>query len=332
MRLAISDATSLAQQVLQRLGYIEKQAAITADHLMDSELRGLDYAGFARILSIADRLQRTGLPRREISILKETPVSARMDGADHLGYLVAQRATEVAIEKATASGIAIVGASDTWYTGMLSYYAEQATARDLVVMIASNASPWVTPHGGTEGRFGTNPICFAFPSADEPVIWDIGTSSIIHAQVVLAKRLGRALKPGLAFGPDGEETTDPASALQGAFTPWGGHRGSGLAVVVQLLGIMAGSPMIPGELKDFGYLMIALKPDLLRPLDEFKHEVAAYSNAMRQTRRIKGGEPVRMPFDRSRIDRAERLKKGFIEVPDQIHAAIRAIIDRSAAH
>ncbi|MAW86710.1 MAG: lactate dehydrogenase [Phyllobacteriaceae bacterium] len=329
MKLSIAEAHALAEDVLVKLGYRKDEARIAAGHLMDCELRGLEYAGFARMLSIADRIDRTGHSGREITITKETPVSAAIDGADKLGYLVGQRATEVAIEKARASGISIVGANETWYTGMLSYYAEQATAQDLVIMIASNASAWVAPHGGTEGRFGTNPICFGFPSASDPVIWDIGTSSIIHAQVVLARRLGQTIPEGVAFDADGKPTTDPASALGGAFTAWGGPRGSGLAIVVQLFGMLAGSPMIPGELTSFGMVVMAMRPDLLTSLDDFKKEVAAYSDAIRSTRPVEGGGPVRMPFDRSRALREQRTKEGFIEVPDTIHEQIVRIAQRA---
>lgn len=329
MKLSIADAHALAEDVLVKIGYRKEEARIAAGHLMDCELRGLEYAGFARMLSIADRIERTGHSGREITITRETPVSAAIDGADKLGYLVGQRATEVAIEKAKASGISIVGANETWYTGMLSYYAEQATAQDLVIMIASNASAWVAPHGGTEGRFGTNPICFGFPSASDPVIWDIGTSSIIHAQVVLARRLGQTIPEGVAFDADGKPTTDPASALGGAFTAWGGPRGSGLAIVVQLLGMLAGSPMIPGELTSFGMVVMAMRPDLLTSLDDFKKEVAAYSDAIRSTRPVEGGGPVRMPFDRSRALREQRTREGFIEVPDAIHEKIVGIVQRA---
>lgn len=330
MRLTIPEATALIESGLARLGHDEGEARIIADHLMDCELRGLDYAGFARLLSIADRLDRTGRSARRIEVLQETAASARLDGADNIGYLVAQRATDMAIDKAVATGISIVGASDTWYTGMLSYYAEQAAARDLVTMIASNASPWVAPHGGSEGRFGTNPICFGFPSAEAPVIWDIGTSSIIHAQVVLARRLGEKLAPEMAYGPDGEPTSEPEEALKGSFTPWGGHRGSGLAIVVQLLGVMAGSAALPGELEGFGYVMIAVRPDLLTPLGTFKDEVARYSGMIRDTRPVEGGPPVRMPFDRSRQMREKVRAEGTVEVPDEIHRAVAAIAARAS--
>jgi LDH2 family malate/lactate/ureidoglycolate dehydrogenase len=127
---------------------------------------------------------------------------------------------------------------------MLSFYAEMAAARGLVSFIASNASPWVAPHGASEGRLGTNPICFGFPSADEPIIFDIGTSAIMHAEVLLARRRGSDLPEGAAFDAEGKPTRDPAAALAGAFAAWGGYKGSGLGIVVQLLGILVGSPAI----------------------------------------------------------------------------------------
>jgi delta1-piperideine-2-carboxylate reductase len=298
------------------LGYDAADAALIADHLIDCELRGLGYGGLARALSIAERIERMGDCRRPISIVHETPVSARLDGGDNIGYVVAQRATTVAIKKAEAAGIAVVGASDTWYTGMLSYYAEMAAARGLVSMIASNASPWVAPHGAVEGRLGTNPICFGFPSAHEPVILDIGTSAIIHAEVTLARRLGNELPENTAFDRDGLPTRDPAAALAGAFAPWGGHKGSGLGIVVQLLGIMAGSPPFPPELAGFGYLIVAMRPDLMGPAETFRENVSAFANAVRSARPVDGGPPVRMPFDRSRRERQRRLAEDTIEIPE----------------
>jgi delta1-piperideine-2-carboxylate reductase len=311
------------------LGHDATDAGLIADHLIDCELRGLQYGGLARAISIAERLERKGDCRRPISVLHETPVSARLDGGDHIGYVVAHRATNLAIEKAEAAGIAVVGASDTWYTGMLSYYAEMAAVRGLASMIASNASPWVAPHGATEGRLGTNPICFGFPSADEPVILDIGTSAIIHAEVALARRLGNELPQDVAFDRDGQPTRDPAAALAGAFATWGGHKGSGLAIVVQLLGILAGSPPIPPELAGFGYMIVAMRPDLMGPAETFRENVSAFARAVRYARPVAGGPPVRMPFDRSRQERRRRLAENAIDVPDVVVTELTRISDRN---
>jgi delta1-piperideine-2-carboxylate reductase len=329
MRLTIREAHQLATRVMASLRQDATDAELIADHLIDCELRGLPYGGLARAISIAERIERNGDCRRPMRILHETPVSARLDGGDNIGYVVAHRATTFAIEKAEAAGIAMVGASDTWYTGMLSYYAEMAAARGLVSMIASNASPWVAPHGATEGRLGTNPICFGFPSADEPIIFDAGTSAIIHAEVTLARRLGDDLPHNVAFDRDGLPTRDPTAALAGAFAAWGGHKGSGLGIAVQLLGILAGSPAIPPELAGFGYLIVAMRPDLMGPGETFRENVSAFANAVRSARPLAGGSPVRMPFDRSRRERQRRLAENAIEVPDVLFAQLARILERS---
>jgi delta1-piperideine-2-carboxylate reductase len=325
VRLTIDDARGLIDRAMRSLGYDADEARTIAAHLIDCELRGVTYGGLARAVSIVERTRRTGVSQVPVRVVKETPVSASIDGADHIGYVVALRAMNLAIDKSAASGIAIVGASNTWYTGMLSYYAEKAAARGLVSIIASNASPWVAPHGATEGRFGTNPICVGFPSVDQPVIWDIGTSAIMHAEVKLAEQLGEQIPEGVAFGRDGRPTRDPAAALAGAFAAWGGHKGSGLGVVVQLLGALAGSPAIPGELSGFGIVIIAIKPDLLTDASEFAREVAAYADSVRRARPIEGGPPVRMPFDRSRTERSSRLAEDALEIADAVYARIAAI-------
>ena len=325
MQISIGDAEALLRGALVKLGYDGSDLDSPVAHMIDCELRGLEYAGFSRILSISERLRRDGFSSRPVTLVKESPVSAQIDGADNLGYIVGQKVTDIAIAKAQESGIAIVGASDTWYTGMLSFYAEQAAERDLVSLIFSNAAPWVAPYGGTEGKFGTNPICFGFPSADDAVIWDIGTSEIIHAQVVLAKRLGRSLPEGVAFDAAGKLTTDPVAALGGAFMAWGGHKGSGLAIAVQLFGILAGSAVIPDDLGKFGMIMICVRPDLLGDTETFKRGVAEYAAEVRATRPIEGGPPVRMPFDRSRRDREAVRAGGVLEVPDVLVEAVRGI-------
>jgi len=327
MRLTVPTARALAEGAMTAVGHDAASAALIADHLIDCELRGIHYGGLARALSIVERLDRTDR-RRPISIERDTPVLARIDGGDQIGYVVAHRATRMAIDKARVSGLAAVAAHNTWYTGMLSYYAEMAAADGLVTMIASNASPWVAPHGATEGRFGTNPICFGFPSQDDPVIWDIGTSAIIHAEVTLHRRLGTPLPPDVAFDAAGEPTRDPVAALAGAFAPWGGHKGSGLAIVVHLLGMLAGSPVMPPELAQFGFLIVTIDPGALTPAEQWKADVAAYADAVRAARPVPDGPPVRMPFDRSREERRRRLAEDAIDVADTVYEALQTIAGR----
>jgi delta1-piperideine-2-carboxylate reductase len=325
MKLSIEDALSLVVEVMKKYDHTDEYAQIISNHIVDCELRGLAYGGLARIVSIIERLERTGPPTKPVETIHETPVSAKLNGHDNLGYVVALKATEIAIKKSRKMGIALVGANETWYTGMLSYFAEIAAAQGMVTIIASNATPWVAPHGAVDGRFGTNPICFGFPSEGDPVIWDIGTSSIMHAEVMLAKRLGQELDSGLAFDVDGNPTQNPEAALGGAFTPWGGHKGAGLGMIVQMLGILAGSPVKPPELAEFGFMIITMKPDLLMPEAEYRSKVSEYADYVKSARPSSGGDAVRMPFERSSRERRLRIAANEIEISDIVYKQLKSI-------
>jgi delta1-piperideine-2-carboxylate reductase len=325
MKLQLSEAEDLSQQALMKLGYGNTEASRITHHLIDSELRGYGVAGLARILSIADRLNGKP-PAQTTRITREAPATAQLDGQDTLGYLVAYEATRIAIAKAKTCGVAAVGANATWYTGMLSYYAEMAAAEDMVAVIASNCTPWVAPEGGYRPMFGTNPYCVGFPSGDVPVIYDIGTSKIIHADIMLARRLGRELPPDSAFDADGNTTVNPHEALQGAMAVWGGHRGSGLAIVVQLLGVMAGSPALPPDLGNFGYMVIVVNPAMFRPLEEFKSEVDEFAAKLKASPPLPGGSPLRMPFERSNGVRMKNREQGEIEVEEGVVERLNALI------
>jgi delta1-piperideine-2-carboxylate reductase len=327
MRVSLERAQQLAHDSLGALGYSADECRAIASHLMDCELRGLEYSGLARILSIADRLSANPSTGAAMRVTRESAVSAQLDGGDRLGYLVGEEATRIAIDKARQSGIGAVGANNTWYTGMLSYYAEKVVAEGMVAVIASNATPWVAPYGGSEARFGTNPICFGFPSQGVPLIWDIGTSEITHAQTVIAGRTGHPLPVGVAYDAHGVATRDPVAALTGSFVNWGGHKGSGLGLVVQLLGVLAGSPIFPGQLRDFGFFVLAIRPDLFVDPTEFRASVSEYAVQIRATRRLEDDVPVRVPFERSAALRAQRIERGSIELEDVVYAAVLALAD-----
>ncbi|QYE33326.1 Ldh family oxidoreductase (plasmid) [Polymorphobacter sp. PAMC 29334] len=325
-RLAIEEANALCVQAMTAIGHAPDDAVIIADHLIDCELRGLSFGGLARALSIADRVKQYGLSAKAISVVQETPISANVDGGDQVGYLVAQRVTDLAIGKARASGMAIVGANETWYTGMFSYYLEQVTKAGFVGMIAGSGAAFVAPAGGTEGRFGTNPIAFGFPTTGTPIIWDIGTSGIMLGEVILAMREGRQLNEGVAFDASGAPTGEPAAALGGgAVGVWGGHKGSGLAMVVQLLGMMCGAAAAPAGLRDCGFFMLVVNPALIDPTGDFADRAAAYADSMRATRPLDPAQPVRVPFERSAATRSERLASAFIDVSDAVVDALSAI-------
>lgn len=322
MKLSIQDARALTESCMEAVGHTRGEAEIIADHLIDCELRGLQFGGLPRALSIIERIRDTTTPRRPINIERETPFSASIDGGDQVGYLVGRRAMDLAIDKAKATGLAVVGARETWYTGMFSHYLERVTEAGFAGMAAGSAPPRVAPHGGTESRFGTNPIAFGFPSTGTPIIWDIGTSAVMSGEAMLARRLGALLADGSAFDPDGNRTRDPDAALNGAFGVWGGHKGSGLALVIQLLGMMCGAAAAPPVVSDCGFFLLVIDPGLLTSAEDYKQRVAEYADSLRATRPLEPGRPVRVPFERSVQERSKRLAEGTIEIADPVYRAL----------
>jgi LDH2 family malate/lactate/ureidoglycolate dehydrogenase len=321
MKLNLSEARTLAIAALKGIDFEDDAAAATADHLVDAALRGVTFGSLPRILAIAEKMQE-GDNRRPVRVIRETPVSALLDGGDQVGYYVAHRATTMAIDKAKKTGIAIVGANNTFYTGLFSYYMEMATREGLVAMAAGNGPAVVAPEGAIDGRLGTNPIAFGFPSSGDPVIWDIGTCAIMHGEVLLHQRLGEPLPEGVAIDPTGAATRDPAAALAGAIKTWGGHRGSGLSMVVQLLGAMCDAPVISPSMREMAYLVIVIDPKVLMPDGEFPDRVTELSDKIRSTRPIDPKKPVRMPFERSATERNRRKAENAIEVPDRVYESL----------
>lgn len=325
MQISISEARALVESAMAALGHSESDSRIIADHLIDCELRGVQFGGLPRALSIVERIQGRPDRRLPLKVTHETPVSAFVEGGDQVGYLVAHKAATIAIDKARKSGIGLVGANDTWYTGMFSYYMEMATKADMIAMAIGNASPRVAPFGSTQGRFGTNPISFGFPTLDDPVIWDIGTAAIMAGEVALALRMGEQLPEGMAFDRDGKPTRDPKAAGEGAYASWGGHKGSGLAICVQMLGMMCNTLPFPPLVEGCGFLLLVMSPGLFMPVDKYKENASAYAKAIRAAKPVDPRKPVRMPFDRSAGERRKMLSQNFLEVPDTLYKTLQKV-------
>ena len=329
MKLPIEQAADLVRALMRSTGFDQGEADAITDHLMDCELRGAVYGGLSRALTIVETVRAMPEPSAPWRVTRQTSVSAQIDGGNSAGYLVARHATELAIAKAQQHGIGVVAVYNTWLTGMFSYYMEMATRKDLVALVFGSSSWYVAPHGSNEARFGTNPIACGFPSTGDPVILDVGTSAMPVGEAVLRKRLGQQLPPGWAFGPDGEPTCDPQSALDGVFKAWGGHKGAGLAMMVQMFGLLCSDAVRPPTHKESTFLILVVRPDLFAPADAYKQAIAGYADSVRAARAI-GTEPIRMPFERSAAQRRQSLADGWIEVPDAIHRQLLAELEKPA--
>jgi LDH2 family malate/lactate/ureidoglycolate dehydrogenase len=130
------------------------------------------------------------------------------------------------------------------------------------------------------------------------------------------------LPEGVAIDPNGAPTRDPAAALAGAIRTWGGHRGSGLSMVVQLLGAMCDAPVISPAMREMAYLVIVIDPNILMPDGAFPGRVTELSDKIRSARPIDPSKPVRMPFERSAAERKRRMAENAIDVPDRVYQSL----------
>lgn len=329
MRLSIEKAGSLVHALMRACGYDERDAGIITDHIIDCELRGAVYGGLSRALTVARTVRESPEPSVPLRVTRQTSVSAQIDGGNTAGYLVARHATELAIEKARQHGVGVVAVHNTWLTGMFSYYMEMATRNNLVALAFGSSSWYVAPHGSNEARFGTNPIACGFPSTGDPVILDVGTSAMPVGEVVLRKRLGQQLPEGWAFGPDGEPTCDPQAALDGVFKAWGGHKGAGLAMMVQMFGLLCSEAVRPPPHKESTFLILVMRPDLFAPADAYLKAIADYADSVRAARPVGAGR-IRMPFERSAAERRKRLAEGWLDVPEPIYDQLVAALGDAA--
>ena len=306
IKLTVAEARDLAEGALRGIGYDADEARIVADHVVDAALCGYEYSGLAKILNIPDAAHFKR-PRRPMRVLRETDVSLAFDGGNNVGMLSLYRAAEAAIEKAAAHGIALVSVTDSWMSGRSAYFVEMIAKAGLVAIHTAASGPMVAPPGGAKAALGTNPIAIAIPSSREPVVLDFGTSATMMTDLMLRERLGELLPEGVAIGPGGEPTRDPALARRGALLPFGDYKGFGLALMIQALGLLGGAE----QDGDPGYLFIAFRPDLLGPEDVFRRRVMQLIEDIKATPRQPGIDEIRIPSERAFRSRERLLVEGL---------------------
>jgi LDH2 family malate/lactate/ureidoglycolate dehydrogenase len=320
IRLGVAEARELGEATLRRIGYPADEAAIITDQLIDNALCGYRFAGLPRILAIADD-EKTGKPRTPVRVVRETPVSALVDGGNKVGYVAAYRGAEIAIAKAKAIGIAIVGVHNSYYSGRNAYFVELIVRAGLVAIHTSSAQPHVLPPGGRKPALGTNPFSVGFPSTQGPVIYDIGTASVMWGEVLLMARLGEPLPDGVGFDADGNSTCDArAVADGGGVTAFGGHKGYGLSFTIQALGLLAGAALPRGDVQDYGFLFIAIDPAIMLP--DFEAQFSELIARIKATPRQPGVDEIRIPSERAFREREQRRVEGIVldrKVVDALH-------------
>jgi ureidoglycolate dehydrogenase (NAD+) len=322
MKLTIEQATGLAVAALSRNGLSPQHARQVAEHLVESALCGHEFSSLPRVLAIVDELRAKTATAGAIQVVREAGSFAHIDGGDNIGYVVSLFAVDKAVEIARRHGVAVVTADNTWFSGRCAYYVERAAREGFVALHTTNTTARVAPFGGADRIMGTNPFAIAFPCEPDPIIVDIGTSAITWGDVVLARTKGEPLPDGVAVDTAGAVTRDPQSALDGAFMPWGGRRGSALALAVQLLGVLAGSSPVIHDTAGYGLFFVLVDPDRLAPDRDFKAQAAELRRIVVGSRALAGHAGVQMPGDGSQARRRRALQDGLVSIDDTVYARL----------
>jgi len=322
IRLSVDEAQSLAERALRSLGLGQEEARIVATHLVDASMWGYEFAGLPRILVIAGRPELKK-PRTPISIVKETPGSALLDAGNNMGYVALLRAVEVAIEKVRSTGIAIIGLRNTWFSGRNAYYMEKIARAGFAAISIGSSTPTVVPPGAARKALGTNPLTIALPGKVDPFIFDTGTAAVMSGEVLMRAFLGEEFPEIVGIDKNGMPTRAARDIAEGGVFPFGGHRGYGLSVAIQALGLIAGARVRNGDVCDFAHLFIAFDPGLFMPIEQFTAELEELLTRIRGLPRQPGVSEIRIPSERGFREREIRRRQGILvkrQVVDRLQA------------
>jgi LDH2 family malate/lactate/ureidoglycolate dehydrogenase len=292
---------TFGSRVLERLGVPAADAALVAGSLVQADLWGHGSHGMLRLPWYAARL-RTGAMAAVSApaVLADTGPLVLLDGRDGVGQVLAERARVLAVERARAHGVGVVGVRDSNHFGTAMYWTRRAAHDGCVAILTTNASPAMAPWGGREKLLGTNPWSIAAPAPGGHVVAvDIANTAVARGKIHLAKNRGEPIPDSWALGPDGAPTTDPAEGVLGIVLPMAGHKGYAITFLMDVLsGALTGSgvgtevhgPYEPQPRSRAGHLFLAIDPSALG-------DRAGYEARVQQLIDEVKGAPLAQGFD-----------------------------------
>ncbi|HWL79721.1 MAG TPA: malate/lactate/ureidoglycolate dehydrogenase [Roseomonas sp.] len=324
MLIIADELRDLLARTLSAAGSEEAEAAIVADHLVEAALRGHDSHG-PGMLPAYVRNRRNGRlqANRHARQVGGLGAMAAFDGDMGYGQVVAREVTDWGIGAARQHGLALATLRNVHHVGRVGTYGEQACAAGMIALFFVNGlsgAPRVAPFGGGDARMATNPICIAVPHEAQPVVLDFATSRIALGKVRVAYNAGLPVPEGALIDSERRPTRDPGAIYGkggGALLPFGDHKGSGLALICEILGgaLSGGATAQHANAADpaivNGLTAIFISPQHLVERSAFDEEIRALLAYLRESPPADGESPVLLAGDPERRIRGERLQNGI---------------------
>jgi LDH2 family malate/lactate/ureidoglycolate dehydrogenase len=327
-------ARAFIDDVMRAAGLPVADAARVAELMTEADLTGADAHGIFRLPHYLRRLKAGGFnPRPAIRVDQTAPATALVDGDNGMGHLVMSRAAETAIALARDAGVSWVGVRKSNHAGTAGIYAEMPTHHGMIGFYAAVANAnHMAVWGGAELLLGTNPLGIGVPSGSGPLVLDMATTVVSYGTVKKYALEGRAMPEGwFVNAGTGEALTDPKRSAEGVLLPIGGYKGAGLAMMLGLLAGTLNGAAFGKDVVDFnaddtsetntGHFICAIDIKRFIPLDAFTAEVDRHMDDFHASPRLPGFDAIRLPGERRRQCRAERLRDG-IPLPDALAAQL----------
>ncbi len=330
-----AELSALATRALEGLGLAPGNAAIVARILVMGDLFGHATHGVLRLESYGERIRNGAISATAEPVVEEVaPAIARVDGKGAVGPLTGMRALEAAMDRAKAAGIGIAFVRNGNHFGAIGPYCWLAAQRGFATLIGSNASTTIAPTGGREERVGNNPLGIGVPRPGaDPVILDMAMSVVARGKIRAAVKKGESIPATWATDRAGEPTTDPKAALEGFLLPFGGYKGYGLALMVDLFaGVLSGAGYLthvkswldqPTEPGNLGHFFIAVDTSRLGSSEWLAQRVGDFASIVHGTPAADASKPVRLPGE-IEMENLRRHRRDGIELDPALVAKLES--------
>jgi len=345
IRVPAQKLISFCTEALEQLGVSAEDAKITADVLVQADLRGIDSHGMARMTRYVTGIQQGMMrPNAKPKTIHETPCTATIDADAGLGQPVSYRAMQLAIKKARENYLGFVAVKNSNHYGIAGYYAMMALKEDMIGICTTNTEVLVVPTFARNALLGTNPIAIAVPARKErPYVLDMSTATITRGKLEVYARLEKPIPLSWATDENGIATDNPARVLQnimkrsgggllplgGALEETGGHKGYGLALAVEIFsallsGALYANKVYPKDEKGkplpsgIGHFFGAMRIDAFRPADEFKREMDDLIHILKNAPKTTGASRIYIHGEKEFEETENMLENGVCLLPKVI--------------
>ena len=313
--------------VFTAAGATPAAAEVVASLLVDANAVGHDSHGVIRVPQYITTIEKGDIdPEAPVAVVRESAVSAVLDGQWGFGQVVMNHAVEWGIERAGRYGVAAVTVKNANHIGRLGSYMRRIAEAGMIGLLCTNShggGSIVAPWGGMAGRLGTNPLAAGFPGAEGgALVLDMTTSIVAEGKVRIKRNRGEPAPVGWIVDSAGEPSTDPEDFYaepRGSLLPFGGsmgHKGYGLGVIVELLGgALSGAGCARGKKVRNGNGNFLLVVDIARfqPLAEYRAQIKAYITYLKATPKAEGFVDILMPGELEERERERRRDGIFVE-------------------